>query len=998
MFNGGDNGNEYEPEIVDDIELAVEEPDDLTKYEFINYDNEEKKYSFTAEFEERNGEKTKEVYAAKWLRDVMSRDDKYLYLGTHSSQYDDDEHLTRVRIDGDLIKHGATFGETGSGKTTFNQSLMIQLAEKGYGFTFVDPKVDDDDDGLMDSDAFELMQRIPDHRKDDVVYVTPKTIDGYSYNVNLISTPKGIDKDSDSYESIVETQSKLLVNLMRSIGDDSNWGALMGNNLKTLFNGMIRSERPYSMGDVHYLLNNPDSLEKFAEDISDELDDEFIVDSVEKLINLSDDKFDSLIRRTDQLVYNVDVRNLIFGEETDINFKEILEEDKILIIDINEPSKKIKKILMGYVSFMLYMTSKITTNREHIMFCDEFDVILNDRLIPVVDILKRGRAQNFHMWMSTQTPSTINTMDYFTDTNVQTEAKTNLGVVATGQVAQSEAKHIEEMYRAPPNKTIDAETISDPRKYHFQTQLPDTETQKAESVEMRGFPPYPPRRTKQEAFDIVRQSVKRYGSEHFSYLKYKESIRDYLINADDSLTVQEGLNIVDIATIFDEEQENTIEDGFASRDTIEQIIECTDIVELDEFDLEQWLERQCGRGRLETSKKGSDVYYSLTRDGRSNLTVSTGTSGSAGNEGHKIISQNVRKQFAEYGVYVLLELQGGDGEQPDGIGTVFDSRATRPFTKNLSVGDRFVIEVEKSTTEDKPARMMKNFRKAYDKGEFVVFVTDQKPPEKSKQTERYEKIEQIVDRSFVREITQNGKRLYNGNILESDGMYPLRKIPAPSQSGTRSSKWFISVDGESLKLMEKMSSGVLKTIANWSPVEAFENWSIEDFPAYAERTDDGYLIHDVETESTHGPFEDVKNTDKYRQVNEPWVPEIKFENVPEREDFGLFVMPTKGRRIDEPQVYYRGEFYNIGESPQSVGYDEQAKKSNQETTDKQDTEETIDGEDESNELDKNQSDSEKSDKNQSDSEKSDKNQSETGKYDEEKVDENESDDELTFFD
>jgi hypothetical protein len=890
-----------------EVDKPPKEKEEL--YDIREIDGKEREYAFRTE---------DETYAGDYIREILSKQDDFLRMGTYTYNNTDENKIVRVPMEGDIMRHCGSFAETGGGKSTMMKHYVWQFINKGYGCSFIDPKVDDDDDGLFDSDAFDLMRAIPEHRKEDILYLTPREIDGYSYNINLISTPKGIDKDSKQFESIVETQSDMLVGIFRAIGDDGYWGPRMDDILSALFQNAIRSDRMYSLGDIHYILTNPETaLEKFADDASNELEDEFITDPLRKLVDLSEDKFESLIRRTNLIIYNRDLRNLVFGEQTDIPFKEILEEDKILIVDINKDSQKLKKVLMGYIISMLYSTAKISSNKMHFLFCDEYDIVLDNGLISTSRILRRGRSQNFHLWMSTQTPSTLKTQDPKEDSSVY-DACSNLEILTSGKLADKEGNVLLDMYNPPPNEELTAEDITSPRKYHFYTQLPPSDEKEAEAIEMRGFPPAPPIRSDQEAFELIKQSMKRYGSKHVDYMRYKQSIRPYLLEDGGSITKSEGMKIVQIASIFDEEHDDRVDRKIASRETIDKIVNCAENIDKEEFELEKWLEQQCGRDRLEATKVEGEMYYKITSEGKDEIELSTGTSGSAGNEQHKIMLQDTRKQFAKYGIYVQLDLQGGGGEQPDGRGKIFEPAVEQPFSEHISTDEQFIIEAEKSTTADKPYKMLKNLRKAHDDNDFVVFVTKQRVPEKSGRIELYEKIEKIVDSGFIRDIEQNGKRLYNtDNNLESEEMYPLRKLPDPSQSSTNQSKWYISVDGESLKLVEKMSSGAYKTISQWSPVKEFQNWSIDEFPAYAEQTDDGYIINDMETEAKHGPFEKVKDSEKYRRVKRPWVPEIEYKKLPQRDDFGLFVMPTEGRKLNTKKVYYKGQLYDIGESPQS---------------------------------------------------------------------------------
>lgn len=909
--SASDNTTRDDSIVSNSSNLYIDEPDEYDKYNMKKINGDEREYSF---------EKDGEIYAGRWIREIMNRKDDRIYLGTQSRNDEVDLNEVSVPIDRKILKHSGLFGETRSGKTVYMKNAMIQLANKGYGFTYIDPK-ENEDDGTMNSDAFNLIQKLPKHRYDDIVYVTPKEIDGYSYNINLLDTPNSVEKGTDGYETAVNQQAKVLLKILQSIEVSGyGWGARMANILDTLIKPMIRSDRNYTVGDLQYFIENPDKIEKFLEDYKNESDDDYDIEAIRTISEYEESDFESIFRRVRNIVTDKSVRNLVFGENTDIDFEDIVKNNKILIIDINKTTDTMKNIIMGYVTFMIYQAAMSVSSDEHILFCDEFDVILDNDLVPVVGILKRGTAQDFLLWFATQTPSTINTMDSYRDVNVKDEAKTNIGLLSTGNVAPDEARSIVDLYNTEPQMSdLTSDLLANPDKYHFYVQPPSTDKQTGYAGEISAFPPYPPRIGEEKALEIVKESFRENASPHKQYLTYEDSVRDYIVNSDENLNLGKGLEIVDVASIFDSERENSPE-GYARLETIKQILKHTEFVDTEKIDVESWLERQVGRDRIETVTIGKTVYYKVTETGLDKIEFGTGEDASSGSDAHKIALQNLRKELAKYGIFVdLVSQTEGDGEIPDGIGYVFASRPDCPFRQNISVGDSFVIEMEFSTTKDKPYRMLTNLRKGYKDDDFVLFVTQPMNPDQMSGEETYEKIESIFDRGFCRKITSDGKRLYNGDtMVTEDKLYPLRKLPDPSQSATGRNKWYVSTDESRLKLMEKRESGSLKSIADWSPVSSFADWSVEDFPAYAEPYDDQYVIHDVELDEEVGVFSDVQETDKYRLVKEPWVSSVEFEDdIPDRDDVGILVMPTKGRQLSEYKVYYEGEFYEMGESPQN---------------------------------------------------------------------------------
>jgi hypothetical protein len=77
----------------------------------------------------------------------------------------------------DLRQHMYVVGKTGSGKTTLQRNLILQLIALGHGVGFFDPHGDS---------AQELLDYIPPSRIDDVVYFNPSDLD-FPISLNLLA-------------------------------------------------------------------------------------------------------------------------------------------------------------------------------------------------------------------------------------------------------------------------------------------------------------------------------------------------------------------------------------------------------------------------------------------------------------------------------------------------------------------------------------------------------------------------------------------------------------------------------------------------------------------------------------------------------------------------------------------------------------------------------------------------------------------------------------------
>jgi len=66
--------------------------------------------------------------------------------------------------DEDRLRHLYIIGQTGTGKSGFLQTLIKQDIDRGAGLCFIDPH---------GKDVYEVLEMVPEHRKDDVIYFDP---------------------------------------------------------------------------------------------------------------------------------------------------------------------------------------------------------------------------------------------------------------------------------------------------------------------------------------------------------------------------------------------------------------------------------------------------------------------------------------------------------------------------------------------------------------------------------------------------------------------------------------------------------------------------------------------------------------------------------------------------------------------------------------------------------------------------------------------------------
>lgn len=908
-----------------------------------------------------------EVYAGSDIRDLIFNkvpDDKYVVGFKEDTSENSKGGLLPVTIpvDATTHTHGSISGTTGAGKSNLIQNNIIQKIDKGHGALFCDAKkgkydepfdsIDDIDiDGVenpdIGEDSLKLIKKIPEHRIDDVVYINSKPIGGNSIDFNPLNLPDFVDDNRSTKDELAHTYKEVVKNIIKSIGEDDMFGARMQQIFDDVVIGMIKSERNYSIADLHYMLtvenDDEDAKENVINAISrfammEDFDDEWLTESIKTVSDIDDTK--ALERRTDRLIGTSDsIRGFLANPVNDIDLSDILEENKIVILDIQVSEDGIKQAIVSYIMESLRLLSEgIRMDKEFYCYIDEFQNVYPDKTEPVVEyntLLQQGRSNNFLLVYGTQSPDSLSNF-------LEQQVFDNTNTSITGPLKGNSINKIKPLFRTQDSRRVNnkkqkpenAILSLDKNNYEFLVRTPKGNVTKIQSI-----PALPPVRTTEEAVKIVHKSCssEMYGSPHSYRDEIEEIVQDLIIaDKEDTLTSNEEIQIVDTAINYNN-QINNEHNKTTPKSTIEKIINNAVEIDSTDYTLSERLEKLENSGYLESETINDERLYSITETGREEkLNISTGSAGSGGKSEHRSGLSKIRNQLAEYGIYVKLPSQGGADDIADGVARKFDDENTpNPF--NVDIGEMFRIEYEKSTTQDKPYKMQKNLAKA-DSDELVVFA--------SERPDTCDKVNSIInDKGYQNPDGSKGKKLYNMDSqyhLSDNGVMPLRKIIAPDVSGSKTNRWYISDD--EVSLYEKTKDGKLRESIKL-PVDL--EWEKEDFPAYAVKGSDGWRIYENGNKKhSLKNKKQIKKKTNYKKVIPPWIPDKEFEGGDlDNHRYEIMLVDTPSKITDEPQLLVNGEYIalsdvnNKNEENDNNNKDEQNEKS--ENTEENDVDELL---------------------------------------------------------
>ena len=156
----------------------------------------------------------------------------------------------------DRRQHIYIIGKTGVGKSTLLENMMLQdLQQAGRGFALIDPH-----GGL----AERLLDAVPDHRLNDVIYFNPSDLANPT-SLNILFNP------NPEQRHIVASDFVLVLKRLWASGGsttDSSWGHRMEHYLRNILLALLEQEKP-TLLHILTVLNDENYRNKIIRETKD---------------------------------------------------------------------------------------------------------------------------------------------------------------------------------------------------------------------------------------------------------------------------------------------------------------------------------------------------------------------------------------------------------------------------------------------------------------------------------------------------------------------------------------------------------------------------------------------------------------------------------------------------------------------------------------------------------------------------------------------------------
>ena len=288
-------------------------------------------------------------------------------------------------LDEDRRRHIYIIGQTGTGKTSLMRNMFVQDITAGKGACYIDPHGDT---------AEYLMGLIPESRHKDIIYFNPGDFKR-SFGLNMLEWDKQYPfQKSFVTNELLEILDKLYD--LKTVG-----GPVFEQYFRNALLLLLDDTEIHTLNDVPRILINPDFRKSLLEKTPDPMVKEFWEKEAEKaggelaLANVAP----YINSKLNPFLANDLVRPIISQKKSSIDFRKVMDEQKILIINLSKGLLgDINSYLLGMIivgKLMMASFSRVDIpedqRKDFYLYIDEFQNITTDTISTIFSEARKYR-------------------------------------------------------------------------------------------------------------------------------------------------------------------------------------------------------------------------------------------------------------------------------------------------------------------------------------------------------------------------------------------------------------------------------------------------------------------------------------------------------------------------------------------------------------------------------------------------------------------------------
>jgi len=283
----------------------------------------------------------------------------------------------------DRMRHTYIIGATGTGKSQLLVKMMYQDLRAGRGFCFIDPH-----------DTYEMvMQLIPPERAEDVIYFSPADTE----------RPMGLNLIEAETEDQKHFIASAIINLMYKLFDPYKTGIVGPRFEHAIRNAMltVMSEPGATFVEVVRCLTDPRYVQELLPRVSDPIVRRYWTDQIAQTSDFhKSETLDYIVSKFGRFVTNKMMRNIIGQSKSAFDFRKVMDEGKILIINLakgqigEENSSFLGLVLVPKILMAAMSRSNVPEKerKDFYLYVDEFQNFATPDFAQIL-----SEARKFHL-------------------------------------------------------------------------------------------------------------------------------------------------------------------------------------------------------------------------------------------------------------------------------------------------------------------------------------------------------------------------------------------------------------------------------------------------------------------------------------------------------------------------------------------------------------------------------------------------------------------------
>ncbi len=346
----------------------------------------------------------------------------------------------------DRRRHMYIIGRTGTGKSELLKSLMLQDVLAGKGICFIDPHGDA---------AEEMLELIPPHRAEDVIYFDPSDINR-PFGLNMLEA-----YDEQQKHLVVAS----IIGLMYKLFDPNKTGIIGPRFEHGVRNAMLTamSKPGATFVEVMRIMTDAEFVKELLPNVTDPVVRRYWTDQIAQTTDFhKSEVLDYTVSKFGRFVTNKMMRNIIGQSQSSFDLRKVMDEGKILIMNLSkgrigeENSNFLGLILVPKIlaAAMSRANMPMEQRRDFYLYVDEFQNFATETF---ADILSEARKYRLNLVVANQFIGQIGE-------DLKNAVFGNVGTVIGFRVGVTDANYLQHEF-SPTFAEADLVNIESPHAY-----------------------------------------------------------------------------------------------------------------------------------------------------------------------------------------------------------------------------------------------------------------------------------------------------------------------------------------------------------------------------------------------------------------------------------------------------------------------------------------------------------------------------------------------------